>query len=321
VFLLSVPCQNVSAARAVQADGNPVFDAEKSEVNPLFTGITGDILCAAFSYLNTDNPLIKRFNERNGDNIKAYSNYQYGLPYLWTGSGKLLQGDPLRVVYLYASVSNDYRHGVPYLPGVDCIGFVRVVYEKISGRKNGDIPSISQMLDRTQDHVNLSVDPSELYRFLKIGDVFACASKNGRHVLMYIGTLRDYGYSQRDLPYLAPYLTYPLVIHCGDNNFQRDEYARFIADNQLNEYNGFKKSRIGLPSGGVCLSIIGVPESAATKSEPLFNGTRIIYSLQLEGYELMIYDFFGKQKHAVYRAPIIETLGAGFTQTPNGGSR
>ena len=268
---------------------------EELTPNPIFVD-RGDWLVEAFAFLNADNPLITRFNERNGNGQDAFSPYKYGLPYIWGGSK--LSGDIFKTRYV-SSESNDYKFKRAYLEGFDCAGYLKFIHRMVTGEKDG-LPAISKMLNRTKQHVNIDgIHPSELYKVLQIGDMFPCASKSGRHVMMYIGTLHDYGYTAEDLPFLAEYLTYPLVIHCGDNNFQREWITTFIEEANLAEYN--KVKQVYPPSGGVMVSILGVPEEAATKMEPMFNGSRDVYSFDLNGYELTIYPFFTKDKLAVFR--------------------
>jgi len=269
-------------------------------INPRFIE-KGGLLREAFAFLNANNPLITRFNSRNGNGDKAYSPYPYGLPYLW--AGKNIKGDQLRVVFIpeYSGESKEYKFGRAYLEGFDCSGYVSHIYKTLTGRKDF-IPGISQMLSRRHQHVSVSGSPRYFYESLQIGDLFVCSDREGgssNHVLMYIGTLSDYGYTAELVPSLARYLTYPLVIHCSSNNFQRAWFSRYIALNQIAKRKNVRD--VWPPCGGVMVSLIGVPYAAATKVEPLYNNSRDVYSFDLEGYELTIYPLYEKKEYAVYR--------------------
>ena len=55
------------------------------------------------------------------------------------------------------------------------------------------------------------------------------------------------------------------------------------------------------PCGGTMISIIGVPSQVATHVKPLADGSRDVYSVDVEGYPLTIYPFFEKAKKAICR--------------------
>ena len=84
----------------------------------------------------------------------------------------------------------------------------------------------------------------------------------GTHVMMYIGTLRSYGYTEKQLPSLAAYLDHPLMIHCGGNPRGVENFTRIIrttADRRTAAANP--------PDGGVALALLGVPAQAADYME------------------------------------------------------
>ena len=65
---------------------------------------------------------------------------------------------------------------------------------------------------------------------LQVGDLFAMKHPYStyRHIMMYIGTLRDFGFTPEETPELAPYLDYPLVAHCGTHPQYGERFQRFI---------------------------------------------------------------------------------------------
>ena len=66
--------------------------------------------------------------------------------------------------------------------------------------------------------------------------------------MMYLGTLRQFGWTEADAGEAAPLLDEPLVIHCGGNPFYYDRYLAYIRE------KGFRDTYP--PDGGVTVSVI-----------------------------------------------------------------
>ena len=80
---------------------------------------------------------------------------------------------------------------------------------------------------------------------------------DGRHIAIYAGTLRMYGYTAEEVPELAEMLDMPLVIHCTTNAQVSDRFADLIA-------HGLPKYHCAtVTDGGVCVSLlVNDPENA-----------------------------------------------------------
>ena len=70
--------------------------------------------------------------------------------------------------------------------------------------------------------------------------------------MMYIGTLRDYGYTEEQLPALAGALDYPLMIQSGSNPYCYFRFKNFLEET---EDPFFKKAEP--PDGGASVCILG----------------------------------------------------------------
>ena len=105
------------------------------------------------------------------------------------------------------------------------------------------------------------------------------AKYGGRHILMYIGTLRQYGYTAETAPELADYLDYPLMISCYNDPNSKERMQRYIDENGLD-------ARPNL--GGVTVSIVGVPDAKAPHMRD--DGAKEFYYFELGDYQLSVYD-------------------------------
>ncbi len=109
----------------------------------------------------------------------------------------------------------------------------------------------------------------------QVGDLLA-AKHSGRHVLMYIGTLRDYGYDGESAGEAAAFLDYPLMINCGNDPNYITRTQQYIDENGLDA----KPSK-----GGVTVSIVGMAETDAPHLNE--SGAKPFYYYELaDGYHI-----------------------------------
>lgn len=235
-------------------------------------------LNAAFSMLEEGNPIVNAYNANCGG--AAFPKYQYGAPYLFAGMNV---SSLLRPRYASQN-SNYYSTEKLYLGGFDCIGFARWLHNEAGMKK---LPAISDMNTapkaRKVNTKNLAAD--KWADVLRVGDCIAMHYKGGYHVMMYIGTLREFGFTADEVGALAAYLDYPLAIHCGMNNFHTAWYAQYCKE------AGY--TSVTPPDGGVTVSIIGIPFENAPYTETMWKNTaneKTFYWYDLLGYNLTLYN-------------------------------
>ena len=252
---------------------------------PLFPALArGEVqknvyLDTTLSMLEEDNPFLKRYGAITGEAIQA--RFPLGCPYFWGGRdvGKILQPS-----HPWQSTSDYYEMALPYLYGLDCVGLTRFAVTEAGYTKH---PSISDMVN-TKMYQQYALPETEgksgaaLSGLLEPGDLLAIRHYGGYHVAMYIGTLRDFGYTEEDLSEsLRPYLLYPLIIN---NTVSADyylRYERYLEDTY--EYHVYP------PDGGTVVSILDVDTKDAdgTALTPL-SGEQPYFLL--DGYHLQTYD-------------------------------
>ena len=209
-------------------------------------------LDAAFTLLEEGNPFVLRYNLLSGAEVRA--RMPFGVPYLWGGraANHLFAKEPDYVVEPAWSSSPDYYiAGRKYLYGFDCVGFVRFVWSRV---RPDEWPGCDAMLaDRTRHILGAGdkrPDWPQVAAMLKPGDLLVLRHP-GNHVAIFIGTLRGFGYTEEDVPALAAWLDYPLVIHSACNAAVADRFAWLLK-------NGLPKYRAATPpDGGVCVSLLG----------------------------------------------------------------
>lgn len=250
-------------------------------------------LNVALTMMEKDNPIVRMYNETM--NAMVQPRFELGTPYLFAGMN---ESSLLRPRYASQN-SNYYRTDKIYLGGFDCIGFARWLHNQVGMKK---LPAISEIPKQPQRYlVKVQDKPvQQWYKDLEVGDSIAMAYKGGGyHIMVYIGTLRDFGYTEDMLgTALAPYIDYPLVIHCGMNNYHTAWYTEYIKENNL--------SRVTPPDGGVTISLIGVPYDKCSFTETMWAGTKNVktfYWFDLEGYNLTSIDptASGVRWYEVYR--------------------
>lgn len=231
-------------------------------------------LDAAFSMLEEGNPILNKYNELTGAGIEA--RYKYGMPYFFGGNNPNYWFKLKRPL----ETTRYYNKKKTYIYGFDCSGFTKWI-NKQSGKPAH--PPLSDMIMHYYEYRNNQLPVKklpfqELHNHLQVGD-FVVGKHRARHILMYIGTLADYGYTAETAPQLADYLDYPLAIQCGKDPFHTEWYTKYI------EENGLKATPT---DGGVCISIIGAPVDKAPYN--VVSNNEKFYYFDLEGYKLTIWD-------------------------------
>ncbi|MFH1513141.1 MAG: hypothetical protein ABIG45_07275 [Bacillota bacterium] len=242
-------------------------------------------LNAAFSMLEEGNPFLARYNEITGAAVQA--RYPLGLPYMFGGK----DAEKLMTVWYATETTKNFIQGKKYLYGFDCSGFTNWINFE-AGKPQHD--SLDQMIENRglyrQNQLDVQGIPFDaLYQALEAGD-FLVASADGRHIMMYVGTLSDFGYTAEDAPELKSYLTCPLVVHCGLCPPYRDRYAAYIAANGLD---------CNTTDGGVAVAIVGMPATDAPHT--LYQDHYDHYYFDLDGYMLRVYDIFDTTAYVWFR--------------------
>ena len=223
------------------------------------------VLTEALSMLEEGNPIALRYEKLTGQKTEPL--FPAGVPYFWGGQDEkiLTERYPEYTTRKQWQGTHDfYQKDSVYIYGLDCVGYVTAVFRR-AGLPLGE--TLNDLGDRQHckegAHLFCSAehpfpaDWTETAKSLRPGDLLALHHP-GRHAMIYIGTLRDYGYTEEQLPAAAEFLDYPLMIHCGENPFA---YQRFdcltarSADSRLSKAMG--------SDGGVSLCIPGVPKEAA----------------------------------------------------------
>ena len=212
-------------------------------------------LDAAFSLLEEGNPFTARYNLLTGADVKP--RFPYGVPYFIGGTKYETLAHHIPEYTVYACWQNTlyYRKGVNYLYGFDCSGFTKWVYAECGRAPH---TSISDFLESAEEaalfcsgDVKPMPDWKDLPQVLRPGDLLAM-SHPGYHIAMYIGTLRQFGYTAKQAPELKKYLDYPLVIHSSVNASIAARFSDLLR-NGSSRYHG-----VTVTDGGICVSIIGM---------------------------------------------------------------
>lgn len=223
------------------------------------------VLDAAFTMLEKDNLFLIRYNALTGAQVQPW--FELGVPYFYGG---------IKETWLFAKYpdymtrecwenTTYYEKDKVYIMGWDCAGFTQWVWKEAGFGKHD---SLSKLIaaDAHKRHVLcnetlLVPDWDELHRYLQPGDLLAGTRGSGYHVMMYIGTLRDYAITAEEAPQLAAYLDYPLVIHCSMNPAFGPRFQRFIDE------KGGKYARCTTTDGGVCVALLGLSFDQAPHHE------------------------------------------------------
>lgn len=251
---------------------------------------------AAFELLEEGNPFVKRYEQLTGKTIETL--FPQGVPYFFggltgaKGNGWFYLSYPDYHVHLCTKGSNYYREGTLYFYGLDCGGFTRHVY-KTCGKPVH--PALSDMLFKWE------LLPHHLYDFrkgseapawdslkdtLQAGDLLVIRHNKTRrrHIMMYIGTLRDFGYTAEEEPSLEAWLDYPLVVHCGQNPFYGERFQKLI------DGNPEKYGLCTTTNGGVAVALLG-PEAKDAPENGNVQGTDYAwFTMNDGGYPLAVID-------------------------------
>ncbi len=267
-----------------------------------------DLLEAAFVMLEEGNPFAARYEQITGKEITPL--FPCGVPYYFGGVAK-----PSGNGYFYISYPDYYTQvcghssgyfckGQRYFYGVDCAGFVNYVY---LAAKHKQLPHLGDMLTEwscrafhVYDHQEGKEAPpyDQLKDTLIPGDLLVIRHEEGnryRHVMMYIGTLRDFGYTAEDEPALADWLDYPLVIHCGNSPFYGERFQKLIDENPE------KYGRCTTTDGGVAVSILGVEPAKAPEHGHIQDRDYDWFTMKDGGYQLTVLSFTDVKYYCWYR--------------------
>lgn len=223
-------------------------------------------LDVSLSALEKGNPFLARYNELTGSHIQAL--FDLGIPYLFGGTeaGGVFNKYPAYWKRLCGQDSQFFKADQVYINGFDCVGFTRWVYHKCGIPPH---PPLGDMIlnysEFKLNHLFTHREGQQMPAFdrmqdtLRPGDLFAVKHRDStyRHIMMYLGTLRQFGYTAQEVPDLAEYLDYPLVIHCGPSPVYGERFQQFI-DTHPEDFGNCLTT-----DGGVQVSILGVrPEDA-----------------------------------------------------------
>ena len=194
---------------------------------------------ASLCMLEEGNPFIEYYDETAESLLTA--SLPLGVPYYYAGRTE----EKFLNRYYPRTITNYYRPDRMYFCGLDCAGMTRLIFDKCGWEQH---PTIMGMLARGLGSAALmNRDPAEWPSLLLPGELF-CVHHGTYHVMMYLGTLRQFGWTEADAGEAAPLLDEPLVIHCGGNPFYYDRYLALINE------KGYRDTYP--PDGGVTVSVI-----------------------------------------------------------------
>ncbi len=238
-----------------------VFGAARAELE------RSSLLDAAFQLLEQDNIFQRRYNQLTGAEVQSL--FPTGMPYFFGGrpTNLLMSRYPEFAKRDCWESTEYYQAKKVYVYGLDCTGMTTWIWKQC---KRPKLPSLGDILNdrryRKNDLYcggwNWKFDekpmpaPEALKDTLRVGDLLITRTRY-RHVMVYIGTLRDYGFTAEEVPLLAPYLDYPLVIHCASHPRYGEVIQRYIDEHQDHCWNCLTTD------GGVAVSILYVPAEAA----------------------------------------------------------
>ena len=254
------------------------------------------LIDAAFELLEEGNPFTARYEKLTGTRIEPL--FKWGVPYYFGGTtggsktGWFYCAYPDYHVHKCTSGSDHFRVGKMYFYGLDCSGFARHVYKAV-GRQT--LPGLSDIMLKHEmwkyhvyDHRGGHRPPpyDQLKDTLQTGDLLVVKHNESRyrHIMMYIGTLRDYGYTAEEEPALAKWLDYPLVVHCGTSPFYGERFQKLI-DDYPDKYG-----RCSTTDGGVAISIVGPTMEDAPEHGHVQKTDYAWFTMRDTGYQLTVID-------------------------------
>ena len=251
------------------------------------------LLDSAFSMLEKDNIFVTRYNEITGADVQPL--FETGMPYFFGGKDyeRSMARYPEFTKRKCWETTTFYRKNTVYIEGFDCAGYASWVR-----MDNGlsDLPSLNDLLykwgnwgkyylwNNNSKYNKPMPAMEEIKDEARVGDILVIHAR-GNHILMYIGTLRDYGFTEEEVPALKDYMDYPLMIHCGVSPVYGARIQALIDADTTGYF-----SNVATTNGGVQISIWGVPRDAAEVHETV-QGTDHDWFLLGEGQQVMtIYD-------------------------------
>lgn len=242
----------------------PLFPMDRVQYSPIYE--------ASLSMLEEGNLFVEQYDD-TADSLLEVS-LPLGVPYYYAGGSE----DKFLHRYVPTTTTNYYVETHMYLCGLDCVGMSRLVYEKCGLERH---PSISDILFRDIGHRALAEnDPSRWYMLLQPGDL-VCVKHGTFHVMMYLGTMRMFGWTEETAGEAAALLDEPLVIHCGGNPFYYDRYKAYIRE------MGYRNTMP--PDGGVTVSVIRQTDKTAPHSRNTFWGKHFGWYNITEDQPLLVF--------------------------------
>ena len=277
------------------------------------------LLDNAFKMLEEGNIFIERYNQITGADVQPI--FPTGVPYFFGGKDydKMLENYPKFTKKSCKEVTRFFRKGTIYACGLDCHGFICAVrtesgYSKISPLNMMFSPVYTDKKtkkqynweqyyiwvkygpDKKSKREDIPLPPLDTIKdTAQVGDLLMIHAR-GNHILMYIGTLRDYGFTEEELPALKDYMDYPLMIHCGVSPVYGERIQQ-VMDADPAYYKGMLTT-----NGGVQVSIWGVPREAAEYHETVQNNDFDYFKLP-NGQVMTIYDLTNVSKWRWIRLP------------------
>lgn len=268
--------------------------------------VRNEFLDVALPLLEEGNPFLLRYNVITGAELEPL--FPLGMPYFWGGRNyrAITEKWPEYTVREdWQSSGGYYLKGNFYVYGFDCIGLVKHVYAK-SGHAIGDSVSGLGEYDycRTKHHVwcsrcsPLPEDWTEAAARMQVGDLLLLHYP-GTHAMMYIGTLRDWGYTEEQVPALAEALDYPLMIQSGGN-----PYCYFRFKNMLDNATEKRFQGVLPPDGGASICIVGLERDNAEFTIEYLERTAGCF--EVEGACVTTFSFRNVRDYFIYRITPVE---------------
>ena len=260
-----------------------------------------DILDRALSLLEEGNAFLTRYNAFTGAAVEPL--FSLGVPYFWGGRSYNILTErwpEYTTREAWQSSLNYYRKGTVYLYGFDCTGLVRCILLKTGHAVGDSIRDLGDYRYCAQHHVWCSLkkplpeDWKEIAEGLEVGDVLQVHHPNS-HVMMYIGTLRDFGYTEEQLPALAGALDDPLMIQSGENPAAYDRFHHFLA---LQREGRLSWAEVP-PDGGASICILGLHREDAEMTLTAHGSTKACFDV--EGTCITVFDFDDVTNYFIYR--------------------
>ena len=261
-------------------------------------------LDAAFRCLEKDNIFQRRYNEITGAQVESI--FDLGIPYYFGGKymERITSRLPEFSKYKCWETTKFYRKDKFYIDGFDCSGYTQWIYSEVGMPAHDSLSNMILKWDyqRAGNHLynhreGFEMPPyDELKDHLIVGDLLV-AKHGARHIMMYIGTLRDYNFTAEEVPELADYLDYPLVIHCGPSPVYGARFQEYLDSKADDSYY----ANVGTTNGGVEVSIIGIPMEDAPIQEHVQITDYSYFMIDDGNYALTIWDLINATSFCWFR--------------------